>query len=230
MRPKIVVVIQARMGATRLPNKEMLHLHGYPVCEWIFRRVSWSEKIDDIIFAIPATETDKVLEAYLLSLGAKVFKGSESDVLGRTITAAEHLQADFVVRVCADNPFIDGREIDNLIDFFFSRQLDYAYNHIPRNNRYPDGLGAEMVSFKLLKQIDGLTTSAAQREHTLNYIWDNQGQFSIGTFDPPERRLWHPEIRLDLDSYADYLRYLKMKVSIDISSIELIEMITEVEK
>jgi len=224
MKKKIVAVIQARMGATRLPNKEMLHLHGYPVCEWVYKRVRWARHVEDIVFAIPFSEKDQILGDYLTRLGSKVYAGSETDVLGRTLEAAESLDAGYVIRVCADNPFIDGHEIDNLVEFFLATSCDYAFNHIPRGNKYPDGLGAEMISFDLLKMISEKSVLASQREHSMNYIWDNQELFTISTFDPPDPRLWHPELRLDLDSYSDYHRYLMMNLSVDISSIDLIRL------
>ncbi len=223
---KIVAVIQARVGSTRLPNKAMLHLHGYPIIDWVANRVKWSQKLDDIVFAIPDTEKDLIIQSYLEKSGIKVFAGSESDVLGRTVAASRSLGATHIVRICADNPFIDGKEIDNLIDFYFEQSLDYAYNHIPRNNKYPDGLGAEIVSLQILEKIDSVATSSSQREHTFNYIWENLEQFKIGTFDPLDSRLWHPEIRVDMDNYSDYLKYLNLNVSIDVSALELIKLLT----
>lgn len=227
MNNNIVAVIQARMGASRLPNKEMLFLNGHPVCEWVARRVAWAKKLDKIVFAVPDTEIDHVLSDFLLSKNVSVYIGSEEDVLRRTFEAAESENADLVVRVCADNPFIDGNEIDNLIDFHLNNSFDYSYNHIPKNNKYPDGLGAEILSFDLLKKINKKASLQTQREHSMNYIWDNKNIFSIGTFDPPDPRLWHPEIRLDLDNYADYKRYLHLGVDVDVTSLELIELLTQ---
>ena len=40
-----VAIIQARMTGSRLPNKVLLHLNGYPIIEWVYRRVKKSESI-----------------------------------------------------------------------------------------------------------------------------------------------------------------------------------------
>ncbi len=97
-----------------------------------------------------------MLARHLRAQGVNTFRGSEQDVLSRMHGAAAAHGADLVVRVCADNPLIWGGEIDNLIRFYqrehTAGNCDYAYNHIPRNNLYPDGLGAEIVSFEHVHQ------------------------------------------------------------------------------
>ena len=103
MALKVVAIVQARMGALRLPNKMMLHLHGYPIVEWIYRRVKQSKLIDQIIFALPNTEQDDVLELYLESIGACVCRGSEKNLVDRFYKTAKSVSSDQVVRVCADN-------------------------------------------------------------------------------------------------------------------------------
>ena len=107
MKSNIVAVIQARMGASRLPNKEMLFLNGHPVCEWVAKRVAWAKKLDKIVFAVPDTEIDHVLSDFLLSKNVNVFAGSEEDVLRRTFEAAKSENADFVVRVCDPDKLIN---------------------------------------------------------------------------------------------------------------------------
>ena len=67
------------MGATRLPNKMLLNFHGYPIIEWVYRRVLQSKRLDRIIFAIPDTDEDDLLHWFLESIGATVFRGSEVD-------------------------------------------------------------------------------------------------------------------------------------------------------
>ena len=152
---KTVIVIQARLGSSRLPCKTLLNLHGLPVIDWVVGRCARSELADDLVVALPDTRRDEVLARHLRAQGVNIFRGSEQDVLSRMHGAAAAHGADLVVRVCADNPLIWGGEIDNLIRFYqrehAAGNCDYAYNHIPRNNLYPDGLGAEIVSFELLE-------------------------------------------------------------------------------
>lgn len=218
-----VIVIQARLGSTRLPCKTLLSLHNLPVIDWVVRRCQKSTLADSLIVALPDTRNDDVLAAHLENQGIAVYRGPEQDVLARMHSAARSCQADAVVRVCADNPLIWGEEIDNLISFFRQVHCDYAYNHIPRANRYPDGLGAEIVSFELLSHLSMVAHLPAHREHCLSYITDNPEQFSIRTFDPPDQKLHHPELKLDMDTVEDFINLSLMDIHPDITPREIVE-------
>ena len=223
-----VAIIQARMGASRLPNKMLLHLHSYPVVEWIFRRVQDATSIDTIVFAIPGTPQDDVLAWYLESTGANVFRGSETDLVDRFYQAAKQYQADNIIRICADNPLICGSEIDRLVDFYNRNPCDYAYNHVPKNNSYPDGLGAEICSMDLLEEIERHATSPAHREHLFNYVWEHSNHYTIRTIDPPPE-LAHPQLKLDLDTADDYKKLMEKPYRIDMSVNEIVNTALKVE-
>lgn len=223
MRKPIIAIVQARMDALRLPNKMMLWLKGMPVIEWVYRRVSISQMVDRVVFALPDTKSNDVLEGFLLSLGANVFRGSENDVLGRFYRTACSYRAETVLRVCADNPFICASEIDRLIFFFEENDCDYAYNHIPRNNRYPDGLGAEIVHFSLLQSLEREAVKVSHREHIFNYIWDNQDGFRIATCDPLDEAIAYPHLKLDLDTPDDYAWMLRLPVRPDMSARQIVD-------
>ncbi|MDR0466475.1 MAG: glycosyl transferase family 2, partial [Deltaproteobacteria bacterium] len=153
-----------------------------------------------------------------------VFCGPEHDVLERFRAAGEAFGAERVVRVCADNPLVWGGEIDNLIRFFDETGCDYAYNHVPRNNRYPDGLGAEMLSFALLTELAARAKAPEHREHCLSYLWDHAQDYDVRTFDPPDPRLWRPELKLDVDSPEDFLRLSLLPLHIDMPPEELVQL------
>lgn len=218
-----VAIIQARMGASRLPNKMMLSFNGLPVAGWVLKRVRGACKVDQIVFAIPDTPADDVLADYLEGEGISVFRGSEQDVLGRYYAAATQYGADTVVRICADNPLISGTEVDRIITFFADGNYDYAYNHVPINNRYPDGLGAEVTSFPVLETLNQEAILPEHREHVFNFIWQNLDRFRVGTCDPEDEALAHPELKLDLDTIDDFRRLLRLKVDPDSTAIEIVE-------
>ena len=222
---KIVAVIQARMNSSRLPGKMMLDLKGAPVIEWVYRRVGGARMVDDIIVAVPETPEDKILKEFLEGLGAGVFTGSEKDVLGRFYGAARERGATHVIRVCADNPFISPEEIDALVQFYLSHACDYAYNHIPKGNRYADGLGAEMVAMEVLERIHQRASLPEEREHIFNYVWNHADEFKMATFDPANEKVARPELRLDLDTQDDYDRYRGLPVDIEMPSEKIIELI-----
>lgn len=224
---KTIAIIQARLGSTRLPYKMMLSLHGKPIIEWVIRRTQKSKLLDDIIVAIPESEDNDMLAKYIVELGVKVYRGSESNVLNRFYESVKEEKVTNIIRICADNPLIDGKEIDNLIKFYIDNSCDYAYNHIPKENLYPDGLGAEIISFDLLEHLNKTVTSQHHKEHCLSYILDNQDRYTIKTFDPLDKELHHPQMKFDVDTFEDYHKLAMKNFDIDIDSKELIKIFGE---
>lgn len=212
---RTVAVIQARLGSTRLPCKALLSLRGLPMIDWVVRRTARAELVDAVVVAVPDTRRDDVLARHLASSGVTVFRGPEQDVLARMQGAAASCRAEAVVRVCADNPLIWGGEIDNLIRFYNETPCDYAYNHIPRNNLYPDGLGAEIVSADLLEKTAAEAVLPAHREHCLSYITDNPQRFRQATFDPPDPAVRRPDLKLDVDTPDDFIRLALSEITPD---------------
>jgi spore coat polysaccharide biosynthesis protein SpsF len=210
--------------------KTLLCLRGTPLIDWVVRRVAKARLLDRIVVATPDTPLGEGLAAHVrerlmpLDVRIAVFCGSENDVLERFRAAGTAFGASRVVRVCADNPLVWGGEIDNLIRFFEAAGCDYAYNHIPRNNRYPDGLGAEVLSFALLNELAARAKEPGQREHCLSYLWDHAQHYALRTFDPPDPRLWRPELKLDVDSPEDFRRLSLMPLHVDMPPEEIVDL------
>ena len=207
---RVVAIVQARLGSSRLPLKSLLTLRGLPIIDWVTERLSRARRLDGLLVAVPDTALDRVLAEHLERRGVPVMAGPEEDVLARFAQAAKQADAGLVVRVCADNPCIWGEAVDRLVDFYRTNPCDYAYNHIPRHNLWPDGLGAEILSRDLLDELDSRAKAPSQREHCLNYLWDNAGRYRIATFDPEEAWLRRPDIRLDVDNADDFRRLALM--------------------
>jgi spore coat polysaccharide biosynthesis protein SpsF len=210
---KTVALVQARLGSSRLPMKSLLCLRNFPLIDWVTRRLARATKLDGIMVAVPDTERDAVLLEHLRRHGVPCATGPEDDVLARMALAARAADAAIVVRVCADNPLVWGGAVDRLLAHYAHAACDYAYNHIPRGNLWPDGLGAEMVSFPLLASLAQRAVRPEHREHCLSYIWDHAAEFAVQTFDPDDVRLRRPEIRLDVDTPADYRRLALMPLT-----------------
>lgn len=221
---KTVALIQARLGSSRLPCKMMLSLHGLPLIDWVVRRVRRAVLVDEVVVATSTRPENDILEYHLTRQGVTVFRGPEDDVLERFRLAGKAFGAEQVVRVCADNPLIWGAEVDNLIRFWRSEGCDYAYNHIPRGNLYPDGLGAETLSYALLEEVARKATLPEHREHCLSYIWANPERYSIRTFDPASPALHRPDIKLDVDTPEDYRKLALMDIHPDITPEELVAL------
>lgn len=219
---KVVAIVQARLGSTRLPLKSLLTLRGTPLIDWVTGRLARARQLDGLMVAVPDTQLDRVLFEHLERRGVPVMAGPEEDVLARFAQAAKQADAGLVVRVCADNPCIWGEAVDRLVDFYRQGGCDYAYNHIPRNNLWPDGLGAEILSRDLLEELDSRAKLPSQREHCLNYLWDNAENYRIATFDPVEPWLRRPELKLDVDSAEDFRRLALLPLQPDMDAREIV--------
>jgi spore coat polysaccharide biosynthesis protein SpsF len=227
---RIIAIIQARMGSKRLAGKMMLTLHGYPIIEWVVRRVSFSNRLDDVVVAIPDTKIDDILDEFIRKkLKTKVYRGSENDVLCRFVEAGNKYDATHVVRVCADNPLVSGEVIDELITFYEQNCCDYAYNQGDggRTNTYPDGFGAEIVPFYILEWLNIYATSNHHREHCLSFINENPDKFTLKTFNPSDQTISKPCLKFDMDTLEDYRNLSLRTYSIDSSLHDIIRAFEE---
>ena len=204
-----VGLVQARMGSGRLPGKMMMDLAGRPVLEWVLRRVYQSKCLDQVLLATTTLPDDDTLVSLAEGLDVMVFRGSDSDVLHRFRAAAGKNEAMTVVRICADNPLVDPGEIDRVVKEYIEHQPDYAFNHVPKlNNGYPDGLGAEVFSRKLLEILDDTVIESFHRQHVTSYIWEHTDRFVIHATPWPSAFSSHPsfDVKLDIDTEHDLLK------------------------
>ncbi|MBO4301205.1 MAG: glycosyl transferase family 2 [Desulfovibrio sp.] len=221
---RVVAIIQARLGSSRLPMKSLLCLRHVALIDWVTQRLARASRLDGLLVAVPDTKLDRVLAQHLQRQQIPCMAGPENDVLERFRLAARTARADLVVRVCADNPLIWGPAVDRLVDFYRQGTWDYAYNHIPRHNLWPDGLGAEIFSREILDHMASEAKNPSQREHCCNYIWDNRQSYRIGTFDPEEPWLRRPDLKLDVDSPEDFCRLALKPLRPEMDAREIVDV------
>ena len=118
MALKVVAIIQARMGSSRLPGKMGMDLHGMPVIDWVLKRTKLARRLQEIVLATTEKSEDDFLEDAGNKNGVVVFRGNEKDVLRRFVDAGNIAKADLVVRVCGDRPLIDPSLVDLAIEHF----------------------------------------------------------------------------------------------------------------
>jgi glutamate-1-semialdehyde 2,1-aminomutase len=165
---KIVAVVQARMGSSRLPGKVMMDLNGSSCIEVLLKRLSKSRLIDEIVVATSKELNNRILINHIEKLGFKVFVGSENDVLQRYVDAAEQAEADIVIRITGDCPLIDPDLVDQFIEHFLESEVDYLSDQDPPT--FPDGLDTEVFTFEALKQANSYAVSNFEREHVTPYL------------------------------------------------------------
>ena len=125
-RGRIVAVIQARMGSTRLPGKVLKPIAGEPLLWHIVHRLEKSRLIQEIAVATSTNPLDDAIAEFGRARGVRVIRGPEDDVLARFARAAELLDADIIVRVSSDAPFIDADFVDHLVTAMIEQGGDYV--------------------------------------------------------------------------------------------------------
>lgn len=202
-----IVIIQARMGSSRLPGKSLMLVWGnLSLVELVLRRVKRATVPSRVILATSDQAKDDSLVPVAQRCGVDIFRGSENDVLGRFVGALEKFPADAVVRVAADNPFIDPLMIDNLVNFFWEQSpCDYATNMLPVCG-FPDGVGAEMLSASALRRLDVEATSSHDRDEFRTLVQRNPDFCCRYLY--AEDDYWRPQYRLDID-YKEDLEFVR---------------------
>ncbi len=198
---KFGVIIQARMGSTRLPGKVLMPIAGKVLLEHVLGRLATLRLPVLAVVATSDLEQDDAVEAYCAARGVEVFRGSETDVLDRYHRCATRYGFEHVVRLTGDNPFTDIDELQHLIELHLAQGNDYTHSF----GSMPLGVGAEIFSMAALARSAREGAAPNHREHVNEYIQENPGLFKIGVLDVPAAKR-QGELRLTVDTPDDYQR------------------------
>jgi spore coat polysaccharide biosynthesis protein SpsF len=201
---KTVAIIQARMGATRLPGKVLRALCGYPVLGHVIRRVKAASRLDAVVVATTVAPADDVVAAECPHWGAACFRGSEQDVLSRYHGAAQMAGAEAIVRITADCPLYDPTLLDRMLADFAQPDAagaipDCMSNVIERS--FPRGLDTEIVTFAALDRTHREAAQPYEREHVIPYIYQHQNLFRVRSYKEKPNLSGH---RWTLDTPEDW--------------------------
>jgi len=209
---KVVAIVQARVGSTRLPQKVLKSIAGKPMLWHVFDRLKRSKLIDEVVLATTAKGEDAQLLKIAEEGGANVFRGSEEDVLDRYFRAATEFKADVVVRITADCPLVDPEVVDATIKRFLDGDFDYISNIVKPT--YPDGLDVEVFSYGALEKAWKGARRSSEREHVTAYIRNHPRSFKIGSVEHRENlsgMRWTVDTEKDLKFVREVYKRLYKK-------------------
>lgn len=197
----IGIIMQARMGAKRLPGKVLKEVDGIPLLQFEYERVKKSKMAQVVVVATTDRQEDQVIEDFCQKFDIPVFRGSENDVLSRYYECAKKFNLTTIVRVTGDCPLIDPDIIDKTIDFFFQSRGDFTGNTIPpESSRFPDGSDVEVFSMKSLERAYQECTNAHFREHVTFYFWKENNNFKVTQYTQDKN---YSKYRLTIDYPED---------------------------
>ena len=177
---KIVTVIQARMGSTRLPNKVMMPLAGKPLLLRMYERVAAAKLSGIIIIATTEETIDDPIVKLCNDNNINYYRGSTNDLLDRHYKAALKYKPDSVVKIPSDCPLIDPYIIDKVLKYYINNRNDFDFVSNLHPASYPDGNDVEVMSMAALKNAWENAKLKMEREHTTPFFWDNPDKFRIG--------------------------------------------------
>lgn len=171
---KVVGIVQARMGSSRLPGKVLMPVLNKPIIVHQLDRIIPSQKSNELWLATSDDPSDDPLVEAVERAGYRVFRGSQNDVLERFFQLATRAKADIVVRLTGDCPLHSFELIDYIVDAFVSAYPKYSYGSNVHPPTLPDGLDVEVFSYAALKRAATECTEPMEREHVTPGI---HGQF-----------------------------------------------------
>jgi spore coat polysaccharide biosynthesis protein SpsF len=174
----IGIIIQARLGSSRLPGKSLMHVDSsYSVLEYVVNQLKHSKFSDKIFVATTINPEDDRIISVTNKLDVTPFRGSPDNVLDRYYSCAKTFSLDIIVRITADNPLIDPQILDNMMEQFLEVKPDYSSNAIDRT--FPFGTEIEIFNFKTLEYIWKNAKRTYELEHVTIYIINNPQKFKI---------------------------------------------------
>lgn len=195
----IPALIFARMDSSRLPGKAMMRLGHAPVLARVVHRLTRSREIDGIVICTSDRPLDDPITEVADKMKTGLFRGAAEDVLGRALAAATALNADAVVRISGDSPFMDAGLVDQVVRRFRDTDPDIATNVHPRT--YPAGMSVEVIATATLQRLGRDVHDMADREHVTKYLYDHADGYVIENVAAPESLR---DVDLALDTEEDF--------------------------
>lgn len=196
MKPKIIFTIQARLNSSRLPGKTLMRVAGKTILEWLVERVAQAKKVDQIVVATSTEPSDDKIVELCIKKKIDYFRGPKADVLGRVHQTVEKYGADATLRIGPDDPYIDGKLIDQFCDIWLKTKADYVLNFLEPT--YPWGINIDLLSANFLRKLNKEVKDPYDREHVSPYMIRNRKKIKIAAL---------PKLKENLTSYRLTIDY-----------------------
>jgi spore coat polysaccharide biosynthesis protein SpsF len=198
---KVVAIIQARMGSTRLPGKVLKEVLDKPLLEYLLERVKRSKLIDEIVVATTLKKSDDPIVDLCKKMLLPFYRGSEDNVLSRFYEAAQKFNANVIVRLTSDCPITDPKVVDKVIQYYLEHYDQYQYVSNTLKRTYPRGLDTEVFSLEALIESYQNGKTKSEQEHVTSYILNHPNKFKTANIMYKEDQSQH---RWTVDTPEDF--------------------------
>lgn len=200
--PRVVAILQARMGSSRLPGKVLAPVLGQPLLAHLIQRVRPARCLDQLVVATTRLPQDDPIETLAHDLETPCFRGAVADCLDRYYQAAKQFHAGVVVRLTGDCPLVDGAFVDWGITQYRSATPPLDYLNSLLSHTFPLGLEVEVFSFAALETAWQEDTTPAGREHVTPFFYRHPERFCIGS---PASSCDYSSMRWTVDTAEDLI-------------------------
>lgn len=195
-----MIVVQARLGSTRLPGKIFKPILGKPMLSYQIERLRRVKGVQGIVVATTTNPQDQPIVDYCNLEGLHCIRGSVDDVLSRYIAACAAFGLDAVVRITSDCPLIDPDLLQKGLALFLQNYESLDYLSICHERTYPIGMDFEIIRVDALKRAFYEAQTAAEKEHVTPYIWKHPELFRLANL---QQTADHSSYRLTVDTHED---------------------------
>lgn len=203
------IIVQARTGSSRMPSKMLADFFdGKSLLEVILRRIKMECPNINIIVATSSLLNDLPIVEMAQKIGLNYYCGSQNDVLSRFVNAAHQFEVDKIIRLCADNPFIDTDAI-NILAQKLEQNPSVDYIAYCTSQKVPTikthyGFWAEGVTISALEKVARLTEDPLYHEHVTNYIYAHADLFKMMLINIDDKIEENQKVRLTVDTVQDF--------------------------
>lgn len=168
------IIIQARMGSSRLPGKSLIEINGQTLIERCFQQCQKSTFKDRIVFAIPDTPLDDRLEEFLKKRKLPYFRGSHDNLIQRYFDAGKQFNFENIIRLTGDNPVVCPEVIEKVYTKHCEAKADYTSTRHWDGSRltglYPAGLSVDIFNINSLETMLMGNLREEEKEHIVYYF------------------------------------------------------------
>jgi spore coat polysaccharide biosynthesis protein SpsF len=203
--PVALGIVLARLDSSRLPGKALRVCAGLPLVEHAIVRARSCRSLSGLVLATTDRAVDDRLVEYARSMSIPVFRGDVDDVAGRVLACAREHDAEYLLRINGDSPFLDPELVDEAAELVGDGEADLVTNLIDRT--FPYGIAVEILRTATLADAHPRMTPA-EREHVTQHFYNRLGDWPVRSF-----RSDRPELsgaRLVVDTEEDLAQFERL--------------------
>lgn len=221
MSQSVGLIVQARMGSTRLPGKILMPIGGRLLLEHIIARMALLHEHAKLVIATSTQPENDAVERFCNDQGVACFRGEEDNVLKRYVDCANHYDFQHVVRLTGDNPFPDVVEVQRLMQLHCQEHADFTTSF----EELPIGVGCEMFTIQSLRWSLEKSFAPHHFEHVDEYLLENLARIKHAQLHAVSAK-HAPEVRLTIDTPEDLAcaRAIVARGGDDVTTEEAIEL------